>query len=194
MQGIEEADSITFDCHKWPNIAYDNGVLFINQKHTQHQLSVFNSSAIYMSQVPDEPMNKGIENSRALRALPVWVSLQAYGREGYTELVEANCQFAEAVSKLISEIDAYEVLAPVHLNIVLFRGRNIVDITEHQKLVAAINATGKIFITGTSWLKQPAMRIAVCNWQTSIELDLSAVKEALLQGFTHYMKQLRLEA
>ena len=181
--GIELADSITTDAHKWLNVPYDCGIFFLKKVHKPHLVATFSSIADYMSQAADEPMNKGIENSRSLRALSVWMTLKAYGHKGYRDLIDRNCAFASAVAALIQESRDYELLAPVRLNIVLFRAKNITNAAENAQLIKHINATGKIFITGTIYNGIPALRIAVCNWRTNIEEDLDAVKEALAEGF-----------
>ncbi len=186
LNGIEGADSITVDGHKWLNVSYDCGMLFVKTAHKQHQVATFSSVSNYMSLAADEPMNKGLENSRALRALPVWLALKAYGHQGYQELVKDNCAFANVAAELIADTGLYELLAPVRLNIVLFKGKCIDSVEENNQLLAEINKTGKIFITSTIWAGKPALRIAVCNWQTSIELDLGILEEALTVGMERY--------
>lgn len=186
LNGIESADSISVDGHKWLNVPYDCGMLFVKQNHKHHQVATFSSVSNYMSLAADEPMNKGLENSRALRALPVWLGLKAYGHEGYQELVKDNCAFANAAAELIADTGLYELLAPVRLNIVLFKAKNVDSLEENNQLLAKINKTGKIFITSTVWAGKPALRIAVCNWQTSVELDLGALGEALTVGMEKY--------
>ncbi len=145
--GIELADSITTDAHKWLNVPYDCGIFFLKKAHKPHLVATFSSVADYMSQAADEPMNKGIENSRSLRALSVWMTLKAYGHEGYSDLIARNCAFANAVAALIRESHDYELLAPVRLNIALFRAKNITSSAENAQLIKHINATDKIFIT-----------------------------------------------
>lgn len=188
--GVEFADSITVDGHKWLNVPYDCGMLFINSEHKRHQVATFSSVADYMSKAADEPMNKGIENSRALRALPVWTSLKAYGQKGYQELIERNCSFAQAAAAMLLETGEYKILAPIRLNIVLFQGVGINTSEENAKLTQEINKTGKIFITSTVYAGKPALRIAVCNWQTSVDLDLEAVRAALTEGMAAYREKL----
>lgn len=189
LNGIEGADSITVDGHKWLNVPYDCGMLFVKEAHKRHQVATFSSVANYMSLAADEPMNKGLENSRALRALPVWLTLKAYGHQGYQELVKDTCAFASAAAELIVATGLYELLAPVILNIVLFKAKNVDSLDENNQLLAEINKTGKIFMISTVWAGKPALRIAVCNWQTSIELDLNALGEALTVGMIRYKER-----
>jgi glutamate/tyrosine decarboxylase-like PLP-dependent enzyme len=186
LNGIQAADSITVDGHKWLNVPYDSGMLFIRLEHKIHQISTFSTIANYISSVIREPMNTGIENSRALRALPAWMTLKAYGCKGYEELIERNCRFAETTAGMIYSTDQYHLLAPVRLNIVLFQGNGINSPEENAKLMRAINATGKIFITSTIYANKPALRIAVCNWQTNVDQDLAAVQTALMEGMAIY--------
>lgn len=186
IKGIEAADSITADGHKWLNVPYECGMLFIKKEHKKHQIHTFSSIADYMSKSADEPLNKGIENSRKLSAISVWASLKAYGRSGYSELVERNCAFAKEAADMINNMSEYEILSPVKLNIVLFKAKIIQKSEENQKLLQEINATGKIFITSTIYNNNPALRIAVCNWQTDSQLDLPAVYEALTDGINSY--------
>ena len=89
-KGIELADSITLDCHKWLNVPYECGVFL-----TQHRQQLFESCDVpapYLSSLDDEPdfMSLGIENSRRFRALPIWLSLLAYGKEGIKFWVKEN--------------------------------------------------------------------------------------------------------
>jgi glutamate/tyrosine decarboxylase-like PLP-dependent enzyme len=86
-KGIERADTIAGDAHKWLNVPYDSGLLF--SRHLEHQLAMFRNVSPYLPPPSLDPLNipnLGPENSRRLRALPAWASLQAYGREGYREI------------------------------------------------------------------------------------------------------------
>ncbi|HSX03625.1 MAG TPA: aminotransferase class I/II-fold pyridoxal phosphate-dependent enzyme [Rhabdochlamydiaceae bacterium] len=188
VSGVELADSITCDGHKWLNVPYDCGILFVRKKHKRLLIATFSTVADYMGTASDEPMNKGVENSRALRALPVWMTLKAYGQSGYNELVVRNCQFAQEIGKLISSGKDYQLITPVKLNIVLFKGIDIDTTEKNTNLIKQINATGKIFITPSSYNKKPALRIAVCNWQTTLADDLNSVYTALKEGMTNYKK------
>jgi len=82
----------------------------------------------------------------------------------------------------------YELICPVNLNIVLFKAKAVLTDADNKSLVAHINKTGKIFITPTKYAGQPALRVAVCNWMTTIEDDLAAVFEALSEGMASYLK------
>jgi glutamate/tyrosine decarboxylase-like PLP-dependent enzyme len=95
VKGWENADSITIDCHKWLNVPYESAVFFVKEKHNILQTETFqNSNAPYLGNPLENfsYLNLLPENSRRLKALPVWFSLNAYGKKGYQDIVE-NCIF-----------------------------------------------------------------------------------------------------
>jgi glutamate/tyrosine decarboxylase-like PLP-dependent enzyme len=123
LQGWENADSITVDCHKWLNVPYESAVFFVKEKHKFLQVETFqNSNAPYLGDPMEQfnYLNFLPENSRRLKALPAWFSLIAYGKEGIQSIVENNILVAQHFGKLIAENNAFVLLAPVRLNTVCF--------------------------------------------------------------------------
>lgn len=184
VQGVERADSITTDCHKWLNVPYDCG-LFLT-RHLDLLESAMRLTAPYLETDDPAPsyINRAIESSQRFRALPVWMSLMAYGRSGVQELVERTCDLAARLGERIQEAEGYELLAPVRLNIVLFRGVFADDETSNARqsaLMTAINETGKVFLTPGVFDGRAGMRAAFSNWMTT-EADVEIVADALLQG------------
>ncbi|KAK0107244.1 hypothetical protein ONS95_003945 [Cadophora gregata] len=185
--GIELADSICGDAHKMLNVPYDCG-FFLTRSDTILSSTFQNPNAAYLSagqsSIPS-PLNNGLENSRRFRALPVYAVLLAYGRDGFAEMFARQVRLARGVSKFLSDSENFELLATgantngefdnVHI-IVLFRAT---DESANADLVKRINATKKIYVSGTKWDGKPACRIAVSTCRVEVERDLNLVKEVL---------------
>lgn len=142
-----------------------------------------------MSDTIPSPLNVGIENSRRFRALPVYATLRAYGRTGYRELLEEQITLARAIACYLFDHPDFEllprspdrkeqVLARTYI-IVLFRAKNE---ELNKTLVQKLNASGKIYVSGTSWEGKPACRIAISNWQANVARDSATIKTILGHG------------
>ncbi|KAK4497000.1 hypothetical protein PRZ48_011449 [Zasmidium cellare] len=193
-RGIELADSITGDAHKLLNVPYDCGIFL--SRHLTLATQVFqNAGAAYLNtsaaDIPS-PLNIGIENSRRFRALPVYATLTAHGREGYQDILHRQIDLSRAIANFISQTPGYELLPRLPPSfdkpkeqglsriymVVLFRAT---DDSLNRELVKRINATRKIFVSGTQWDGQPAARFAVSNWQVDVERDLELIKSVLTE-------------
>jgi glutamate/tyrosine decarboxylase-like PLP-dependent enzyme len=174
LAGWQDADSIAFDLHKWLNVPYDAGVVFT--RHRQLQPAVFSSAAAYLAPADDpEPLHLAPENSHRWRALPAWFSLMAYGRSGYRAIVVRCCRHARELAAWIAASDAYELLAPVRLNIVCFAPRRAGAV---MPVILAVRDRGLTFVTPTVLRDRPAIRAAFASWRTS-DSDLALVTTAL---------------
>jgi glutamate/tyrosine decarboxylase-like PLP-dependent enzyme len=178
LRGLELADSITADAHKYLNVPYDCGLLFT--RHLALQEKTFRASAAYLesasSGLPDL-LQRTPESSRRFRALPVWMTLMAYGRDGYREIVECTCGIAESLGRWISASADFDLLAPVRLNIVCFAIKNACD-EENRRFLRRIEADGRTFLTPTYYAGRPALRAAFSNWRTGPE-DEEMLRAAL---------------
>ena len=169
MKGIGEADSITVDGHKWLNVPYDSAMLFT--RHPQAQMDVFRNQASYLSPSDLGPRNyihMVPENSRRFRALPAWMSLQAYGRSGYRELVERCCDCAHFLGALIDIDPRFTLVTPVRLNVVAFELSGPAASVDGAvgKFLQKLNQDGEVFLSSSSLDGRPMIRVAVSNWRT----------------------------
>ncbi|MCJ1474085.1 hypothetical protein MMC13_002743 [Lambiella insularis] len=192
-QYLESADSITGDAHKMLNVPYDCGFFFCAYPNIAQEV-FHNPNAAYLNNGADasdhipSPLNIGIENSRRFRGLPVYATLMAYGQAGYVDMLERQVRFTRAVVSFLDAHESFDIL-PEELQgspelmeqmfiIVLFRAK---DAYLNSQLVSRINATSKIYVSGTVWNGLPAARFAVSNWQVDHKRDLALV-EAMIDG------------
>ncbi|MCF2909524.1 pyridoxal-dependent decarboxylase [Pseudoalteromonas sp. DL2-H2.2] len=174
-QGIELADSITLDCHKWLNVPYDCGVFLTRHPHTL--FATCNVDAPYLANTEEAfPfMSLGIENSRRFRALPVWATLLAYGKQGIKAQIQRNVAQAATLANWIDASPAYELVKACELNVVVFSA-SAANAHDTEALLAQLNESGQVFMTPGRWQGSPVIRCAFSNWRTEqrdVELAIS---------------------
>jgi glutamate/tyrosine decarboxylase-like PLP-dependent enzyme len=178
-EGVERADSVICDGHKWLNVPYDCGFAFVRE--LERLPRALNVGAPYLPSAEDPHPNFGFlspENSRRARALTVWATLRAYGRVGYRQMVERHLALAQRLAARIDRASELERLADVPLNIVCFRARpeslSESDLNEfNDRLGSAIRADGRVFVGTTTYAGKTALRPAIVNWQTQAQdIDL----------------------
>ncbi|MBY8852535.1 aspartate aminotransferase family protein, partial [Saccharothrix sp. MB29] len=117
VDGLAEADSVCVDLHKWLNVPYESGFAFVRDPSLLgHAFGTWN--APYLPEPDEERVNYnnlGPESSRRARALPIWATLRAYGREGHRAMVERHRSLALRLGRRIAESPDLELLAPVTL-------------------------------------------------------------------------------
>jgi glutamate/tyrosine decarboxylase-like PLP-dependent enzyme len=186
VSGVERAHSVTVDGHKWLNVPYDCGFAFVNNQSLLAR--TFTYTAAYLPK-PDDPHPNlgaiGPESSRRARALTVWATLYAYGRQGYREIVETHLALARRLGELVDEAPDLELLAEVQLNIVCFRynpgGKTEEELNGiNQRIGEAILADGRVYVGTTRYGDRVALRPAIVNWRSTeqdIEMLVDVVRE-----------------
>lgn len=125
--GIERADSIAFDFHKWLHVPYDAGCVLVRDKALQ--LAAFGGRPDYLASIGGLgageawPSDLGIELSRGFRALKVWWTIKEHGTARLGEAIARNCAQAKLFESLLRKQPSIEIMAPVSLNIVCCRYR-----------------------------------------------------------------------
>ena len=186
-RGIERADSIAADGHKWLNVPYESGFALIKQP--ERLGAAFGMpGAPYLPGPNDAGAGYGLlgpESSRRARSIPIWASLAAYGREGYRAMVERHLDLAQHLAHRIDEASDLERLAEVPLCIVCFRavppGVAAEDLDALNRRVGAdLLADGRVFAGLTTYDGRVALRPAIVNWRTTeadIDLFVGVVRE-----------------
>jgi glutamate/tyrosine decarboxylase-like PLP-dependent enzyme len=166
-------------------VLFDSGFAFVADAEA-HRASL-SVRAAYLTHASDarDQMDWNPEWSRRARAFPAYAALRQLGRDGVAELIERCCRHASAIVAGLGELAGVEVLWKPVINQGLVRfldARGGATEEEHDQrtdeVIAAIQATGEAFFGGTTWRGRRAMRISVCNWQTS-EADVERVVKAV---------------
>lgn len=181
VSGMNHADSVTIDAHKWLNVPYDAAIQFT--RHQNLQAEVFQNHATYLGDEvgPGNFVHLTPENSRRLRALPSLFTVLAYGKNGYARIVEENCRLARWIGDKINKSERFELLAPVRMNGVCFTLKTrdgFAGEDEIKNFLAKIKEDGGVFLTPTVYRSLPAMRASVSNWRTT-ETDMVTAWEAM---------------
>jgi glutamate/tyrosine decarboxylase-like PLP-dependent enzyme len=165
LAGSDRADSWATDAHKWLNVPYDCGIAFC--AHPDAHREAMTAQAVYLMREGDvirEPVDWTPEHSRRARAVPVYAALRQLGRTGVAELVERSCARARRFAAGIEELPGCEVLNDVVLNQVLFR---FGDDETTAAALAAVQASGEAWMSGTEWDARRAIRLSVSSWRTT---------------------------
>ena len=181
VDGVDRADSWATDAHKWLNVPYDCGLAFV--AHPEAHRASMRLTAEYLVAVPDaarDQMDWTPEFSRRARGFAVYAALRSLGRSGVAELVEGCCARARQFADEIAALPGCEVLNDVVLNQVLFR---LPDDETTNGVLAAVQASGEAWMSGTTWDGHAAIRLSVSNWRTTeadVERTVAAFAAALV--------------
>lgn len=185
LQGIEQADSIAFDFHKWGQVPYDAGFILIRDGALH--MSAFASSAAYlrretrgMAAGSPWPCDFGPDLSRGFRALKTWFTLQVYGTDQLGKTIAHTCRLANYLAERISTEPELELLAPVSLNIVCFRYRAADTDHINGAIIADLQESGVAAPSATTIDGKLAIRAAIVNHRTNTA-DIDALIETTLR-------------
>jgi glutamate/tyrosine decarboxylase-like PLP-dependent enzyme len=178
-EGVDRANSVIADGHKWLNVPYDCGFAFVRDE--QYLGPPFRLAAPYL---PSDEL-PGPEASRRARALAVWATLRAYGRSGYRAMVERHVELAQRLSARVDAEPELERLADTKLNIVCFRvrppGLGEEELDElNSALGRDVLEDGRVFFGTTRYDGKVAFRPAIVNWRTD-EQDVDLLVDVLLE-------------
>jgi len=186
LAGIEQADSIAFDFHKWGQVPYDAGFVLVRDGAAQQ--AAFAAPAAYLrrdarglSAGSPWPCDLGPDLSRGFRALKAWFTIKVYGSERLGEAIAESCAIARYLADQVALRPALELLAPVSLNIVCFRYRGESGAADDQlnaALVADLQESGVAAPSLTTVRGRLAIRAAVVNHRTQ-RRDIDAMLDAL---------------
>jgi len=181
VRGIELADSVATDAHKWLNVPYDCSVVFCADEPAHRSAMSLAAAYIVATGSERDPHEFVPEESRRARAVPVYAALRAMGRRGIAEIVERNCRQARRFADALREA-GYRILNDVVLNQVLV---SFGTPDQTRRTIEFIQEDGTCWCSGTTWKNQTAMRISVSNWSTTdddVERSIAAILRAARQA------------
>jgi len=183
VAGLERAQSVAFDFHKWAHAPYDAGFLLVREPAAHR--GTFAAPAAYLTRAPrglaageDWPCDFGPDLSRGFRALKVWMTFQTLGADAIAAAMEANCAAARRLADRIAASSTFELCAPVPLNIVCFSRRGDTDGVANREIVMRLQERGLAAPSTTRLGGRVVIRAAVFNHRTG-EADIDALAEAV---------------
>jgi glutamate/tyrosine decarboxylase-like PLP-dependent enzyme len=185
VRGIEQADSLGFDLHKWVYLPFEIGCVLVRDPklHT----ATFATHASYLEEAQGGIMagglpfaDRGVELTRGFRALKLWMSLQVHGVETYGRLIAQNMAQAAYLEELI-HASRLELVAPRPTNVVCFRySRPDIDDDAlnvlNRRLVVELQESGRYIVSSTVLDGRYALRVAITNHRSQMD-DFAALAE-----------------
>ena len=186
VQGIEGADSITIDPHKWLAMPFAAGVVLTS--HPEMLEQTFDVATPYMppsaSMTHTDYFRISAQWSRRMNSLKLWLTLRVHGRLAYEELIERQLQLARAFADWVEQSEYFELAAPQVLPVVNFRLKHAGRTPEetaatHAALLEAVTASGRHWISRTRIAGQSVIRMMVISY-LSEERHLHSLEDTLL--------------
>ncbi|HEX4441275.1 MAG TPA: aminotransferase class I/II-fold pyridoxal phosphate-dependent enzyme [Thermoanaerobaculia bacterium] len=184
--GMEKADSIAVDPHKWLYVPYEAGATLVREPG--RMAATFRKFPEYLASDPESPFpgpawfaERGVELSRGFKALKVWMGIQTHGRRAYAERIASDIALARFLSDEVDRRPDFERLAEPVLSIANFRyrpaGRGLSDEALdalNRRIINRLVADGAFFLAPTVLKGRTALRVSITNFRTK-ESDLLAL-------------------
>ena len=191
VAGLEEADSVAVDLHKWGYLPFEVGLALV--RHPEAHRATFATASSYLDATPRGIVagglpfaELGVQLSRGFRALKVWMSLKSHGADAWARLVEQNVAQARYLRDRIAAEPRLELLAPVPLNVVCFRytaaglDRAALD-SVNQEILIRVQERGIAVPSSTVLGGRFALRVAITNHRSRRE-DFDLFVDAVLEA------------
>jgi len=199
VEGIELADSWATDGRKLLNVPFDSGFAFVAHPEAHRAALSHRAPYLTVSAEARDQIDWNPEWSRRARAFPTYAAFRQLGRTGIAKLVDTCCANARALVTRIGSLPGVEIVSEPILNQGLVRflhpnpGATEADHAKRtDEVIAAINATGEAFFTGSNWKGRRVMRVSVCNWRTNasdVDRAVAAAASALHEKSASFAMQ-----
>jgi glutamate/tyrosine decarboxylase-like PLP-dependent enzyme len=175
-EGMELADSWATDAHKWLNVPYDCGLVFVREPAALRAAMAMTADYLPTETEQRNPSDFTPELSRRARGVEVWAVLRTLGRAGLAEMFERNCAQARRFAEKLAAA-GFEILNEVELNQVLVA---FGDAERTRRVIEGLQAEGTCWCGVTVWQGRTAMRISACSWATTLA-DVDRSVEAMIR-------------
>jgi aromatic-L-amino-acid/L-tryptophan decarboxylase len=190
LDGVEQADSLVFNPHKWLLVNFDCSAYFVRDVATL--LRTFTITPEYLRTAHDSDVvnfrDWGIQLGRRFRALKLWFVIRSYGVDGLRAMLRRHVGLGQELAGWIEATPGFELMAPAPLGLVCFRYRppavsaDDPRLTQlNRELLARVNASGRVFLTHTTLGGQYAIRLAIgqrCTERAQVEDAWRLVRDA----------------
>lgn len=184
LRGIERADSLAFDWHKWGQVPYDAGFLLVRDAELHRR--TFAADAAYLRRAGRGlaggawwPCDYGPDLSRGFRALKVWYTLKTYGIDAIGAAISQTVALAQRLAARVDSEPELERLGPAPLNIVCFSYRGADPDRVNAEIVADLHEEGRVAPSLTTVGGRTAIRAAIVNHRTGPE-DIDTLVDSVL--------------
>ncbi|MGP4025782.1 pyridoxal phosphate-dependent decarboxylase family protein [Actinomadura sp. 3N407] len=175
LKGLDRADSIALDPHKWWYQPYEVGCVLVRDETRLIDAFAMNAEYLRETRHGTAPLNYydlGPQLTRGFRALKVWMSIKTFGLDAFRRAVDHGIALAEHAQHLLADSDRWEVVTPAQLAIITFRPRSLdrrpgdVDALT-RRIAAATLKDGFVLVTTTEIHDRPVLRLCVTNPETT---------------------------
>jgi glutamate/tyrosine decarboxylase-like PLP-dependent enzyme len=176
LPGLEQADSVTLDPHKWLYQPFECGCVLVRDGEALRRAFEMHPEYLHDARTAEGEVNfsdLGLQLTRSARALKLWVSLRYFGLDAFREAIRRTLAIAAAAAKRIEESETLELSAPLSLGVVCFRRRDLDD-EGNAGIAAALERSGTGLISTTRLHGRFALRLCVLNHQ-STDADVEQV-------------------
>ncbi|HEX6573514.1 MAG TPA: pyridoxal-dependent decarboxylase [Gemmatimonadaceae bacterium] len=177
VKGMNRADSLAFDLHKWMSVNFDAACVIV--RNAEKHMQSFAVQGSYLAALPGGVAvggylfsDLGIDLSRGFRALKAWMSIKSYGFDKYARMIEKNVAQAKYLAHIVEKEESLELAAPVPLNIVCFRyvkeGASADELDEiNQNILVRLQEDGLAVPSGVRIGGKFALRVANVNHRST---------------------------
>jgi glutamate/tyrosine decarboxylase-like PLP-dependent enzyme len=193
FKGLELADSVSLDPHKWLYVPVDAVVFcFATRRPAKAAFNTEDADYIKVHGLSDDETfaywDYGVELSRRFRALKVWLTLRYYGVRRIAEAISEDIALAAYLGELLEEAEDFELLSPVELSICCFRyvpTKGDFDLDQlNERILAVVQKGGRAYVSNATVKGCFALRACITNFRTTksdIDKTLKVIREAAEQ-------------